>query len=801
MIRAKEHRMSSRKPHGHEDARLPVNVAGPQSGHLPPSFPPSPGYGYTTADFDQEMGGSEKSFKDYLDIVLSRIRLVIAVFVCVVIGTAIYTFTCTPLYTSEAVIEPEGVAPGGQGAGQEKSLYDKSVGNIPNQLEIFSTSRSLAEAFKQRMTFDEFPELKKPKKSWMDKVKESIPYVGSIFWERNNSANGASVEVAKGINVPVRAAAKTSKKSGLITVSMTAELPTLAQKMLRVYLEVYLERNLENRRAESMEAADWLKKELDEVNQKLIESQANLVTFTIENGIVDPRDGGIGAVMGIVNRTLEKRISSQEQKTHLSLLEKELQNKDSAEFLPSAGKTEYIGNLKGDLARLESEYTQMATVYSENYPKLRLMRKKIQFLKDRISSMEKDSIAAAKEFAEKEQQAIQESFQAASKEASRVQVLEAQYLTLKKEVDANLEFQKLLLKEYKQMHIKARTIGNNLRIIDPPSLPKSPSWPKTKLFMLVGSLLGLVGGIAAAFVANAFDDTIKHHTQVEKELGLRKLGVVPDIARVARLHDLDEDETNFEFVAHDKPKSPMSDAIRNVQTSIMLSNMNDPVRSFCVSSTLPGEGKTLVSVSLASVLTGGGSRKILLLDADMRKPRVHKAMGLDDPAPGLADVLNGLKTALDKAIRPHRVPGLFYITAGAIPPDPLALMIGEKFQLVMEELHERFDYIVVDSPPILGFSDTPMLATFVDGVILVVQPGRVVRGQLREAVSSILSVDGGRILGVVMNKADLAAAYGYYGYRYGGYLRYGLYGGYGGYGGRYYASYHYYSDSKPDSRS
>jgi polysaccharide biosynthesis transport protein len=789
--------MRKRRPNQGEDPYLPANVAPMQ--RTPVSQPQQvpAGYGYGYADFVQGMDESEKSFRDYLDIVLSRIRLVLLIFLSATVISAAYTFTRTPLYTSEAVIEPEtaqGVTVG------DKSLYDKSVGNLANQLEIFSSSRSLAEAFKMRITFEEFPELNSRKTSWRDGLVRRIPFVGSLFPETTEPVQAVNGMASPKLNVPVRASAKSSKKSGLLTVSMTAENPRLAQKMLDAYLDLYLKRNLENRRAESLEAADWLKKELDEVNKKLIESQTNLVSFTIDHGIVDSRDGGIGQVMSIVNRTMEKRIRSQENQDQLSMLEKEAQGQGATEHLPSSGKSEYIGKLKGDIAIMESEYTQMAAVYSENYPKLVLMKKKIKFLKDRILTMEKDSISAAKQFAEKEQQAVQQSLQAASKEASRVQVLEAQYLTLKKEVDTNLEFQKMLLKEYKQMHIKARTIGNNLRMIDSPTLPVTPSWPETTLFMLIGCLVGLVGGIAMAFVANAFDDTIKHHSELEKELGLRKLGVVPDMTRAAHLHNLDEESTDFEFVAHDKPKSPMSDAIRNVQTSIMLSNMDDPVRSLCVSSSVPGEGKTTVALSLATVLTVAGTRRVVLVDADMRKPRVHKALGLTEPGPGLADLLNGLKAPLDDVLRPHRIPGFFYITAGQIPQDPISLISGDKMQLLMDELHERFDYIVVDCPPILGFSDTPIISTYVDGVVLVVEPGKVMKGQVKDAVSSILSVDNGRILGVVMNKADMGTAYGYK-YRYGGYLRYGLYGRYGSYGryggrygGDYYGNYKYYSD-------
>jgi capsular exopolysaccharide synthesis family protein len=762
-------------------------------------------YGYGYGDFDRGMGDSEKTFRDYLDIVLSRIRLVAIVFAIVLAITVIYTLLQIPLYTSEAVLEPEGFG----GVGKESSLdrgersfYEKSVGIIPNQIEIFSSSKSLAEAFKKRMNFDEFPELKQGKTLISKKMAGWFSGLSAIFVGKSNPDSSQDDATTKNngqavINVPVLATAKISKKSGLITVSLIAESPRLAKKMLETYLDVYLGRNLENRRAESLEAADWLKKELDEVNEKLTQSQSALVSFTINNGIVDSRDGGIGQVMAMVNKTVESRIKSQESQTKLRLLEKEIQKRESEDFIPTGEKNEYIGKLKQDVAMMESEYAQMRVVYSENYPKLVMMKKKIKFLKDRILAMEKDSISASKELAEKEDQAVKQSFDVASIEASRVQVLESQYMTLKKEVDTNQEFQKLLLKEYKQMHIKARTIGNNLRMIDPPTQPTKPSWPKTKLNLLIGCLLGLVGGIASAFVANAFDDTFKHHSEIEKELGLKKLGVVPDVVKAAHLHNIDESSRDYEFIAHDKPKSPLSDAVKNIQTSILLSNMEDPVKSMMVSSTLPSEGKTLIAVSLATTLTRAGSKRVVLVDADMRKPRLYKALGLSETGSGLSDFLNGSNLPLENILHPHRVPGFFYITSGPIPPDPISLLTGERMKSLLDELNEKFDYVVIDCPPILGFSDSPILSTYVDGVVLVIQPGKVMKAQLKEAVHTILSLDGARILGVVMNKANVGDGYGYK-YRYGGYLgylRYGRYGGYGKYGGDYYSgNYKYYSD-------
>jgi len=740
-------------------------------------------------EYDQEFFGPEKSLRDYLEIVLSRLRLVVTIFLLVLAATALYTFTRIPLYTSEAIIEPAGY--GGKGRETQKDqsdapIYDKSVGVIANQIEIFSSSTSLKEAFKKKIMTEELPELQSITPSRWQQI---MSWFMDLVRDKPDNTTGA-VRKDTGFSLDdleVRAAAKPSTKSGLLTVSMTAETPRLAQKMLDLYIDLYLQRNLEARRAESIEAAQWLHSELEEIGTKLTSAQANLVAFSVEHGIVDARDGGIGQVMAVVNKAVENRIRTQETKTKLSLLEKEMDRREAGSYVTTGEPNEYIGKLKQDLAMMESEYAQSRVLYSENYPKLVLMNKKIKFLRDRIHMLEKQTVTAAKELAEKEEQAVTHSYKTSSEEAARVQVLEAQYQTLKKDVDANLEFQKLLLNEYNKMLIRARTITNNLRLIDPPSLPVKPSWPKKKLNLLVGTILGIVGGIGAAFIAHSLDDSVKHHSDLERELGLRNLGVVPDLVKSSKIHNVDAESAKLELIAYDKPKSPMSDAMRNVQVSIMLSNKEEPARSLCVSSSIPGEGKTLIAVSLATVLTSSGRHRVVLVDADMRKPRVHKALGISDEGIGLADLVNGERAPLDEVIRSYRIPGFFCITAGHIPEDPVSLLSGEKMQAVMQELQERFDYVVVDCPPILGFADTPIVSSYVDGLVLVVQPGKVVMGQVRQAVDAILSVDDANILGIVTNKADFGNGYGYR-YGYGGYLRYRSYGG------DYYGNYAYYSN-------
>ena len=563
---------------------------------------------------------------------------------------------------------------------------------------------------------------------------------------------------------------------------MDATSPAFANEMLRNYLNLYLEFNLEKRRKENLEASAWLKEELATVEKKLMESQAELVGFLIDNGIVASSTAtGVSPVMDLLNKTMDTHTKSREARLRMQAL-KEQKASDQGASLPKDVNTEYVGKLKEQAALFESEYSQMKGLYSADYPKMGMLNQKIKFLKERISEIEKGIVTSALNTAKKEESLFKGSVDLAKDEANRVKALDAQHLLLKKDVETNEEFHKIILKEYKENDIKARTINNNVRVVDLPSKPHKPRWPKKSLFLLIGSLIGLVGGIAAAFVVERLDNTVQTPEEIERDFKVRRLGIVPDLDDLKKLQGTELTATPYEFIAHGRPKSPMSDAIRNIQTSIFLSNAHRPVRCMVVSSPNPSQGKTLISVSIATVLCSG-DKKVVIIDADMRKPRIHRVFGHRDPGRGLSTLLGSKSSQVSHALRAHSIKGLFYITAGQAVSDHLPLLQSKNMTKLVDHLKRTFDYIIFDSPPILGFSDTPILCTYADGLIMVAKQGHVGRDELREAINETSSVTGCEILGVVLNKAHAPGAYGY-GYRYG--LRFGS--------GYYHGNYKYYSD-------
>ena len=640
-------------------------------------------------------------------------------------------------------------------------------------------SRSLAKALIAKMNLSDSPEFTSSK-GRLAGLRSAL-----LLWFRISNPQTNTKKALPSLNKLVtnvlgRVSVKPVKTSNLASVSMDATSPAFAPEMLRNYLDLYLEINLKKRRKESLEASAWLKEELAKVEKKLMESQADLVGFLIDNGIVvSSSETGVSPVMDLLTKTMEAHSKSREARLRMQALDAQKVSEQGA-VLPKDVNTEYIGKLKEQLALFEVEYSQMKGLYSPDYPKMKMLSQKINYLKDRIQEIEKSVVDSALDTAKKEETLFKGSVKSARDEANRVKALDAQHMLLKKDVETNEEFHKIILKEYKENDIKARTISNNARIVDTPTEPEAPCWPKKKLFLLIGGLMGLVGGIAAAFAVERLDNTVQTPEEIERDFNVRRLAIVPDLDTLAKAQGRELRNIPYEFVAHRRPKSPMSDAIRNIHTSISLSNADKPVRCMVVSSPNPAQGKTLISISVATVMCSG-HKKVVIVDADMRKPRVHQVFGHRDPGPGLSTLLGGFGPQISQAVHAHSIKGLFYITSGPPVEDHLSLLRSDRMKRLVDQLRRAFHYIVFDSPPILGFSDVPTLCTHADGLIMVAKQGHLGRDALREAINATSSVNGCEILGVVLNKAH---ASGEYGFPYFGYNRDYYYGNYRYYGDR-----------------
>ncbi|MBI5251631.1 MAG: polysaccharide biosynthesis tyrosine autokinase [Desulfomonile tiedjei] len=713
-------------------------------------------------DYDEE---PEKTIKDYIRVIYKRKRIVAIVFLAVVALTAVYTFTRVPIYRATATLEFD----------KENANSINNIGEslAPNwtQAEFFATqsgilkSRSMGEALQDKLDLSNSLEFKPEDPSFTSQL---INRMSSLFSPQSKPvlSSDRTKRDALAKATMDRISVKRESNSRLLNLSMDAKNPEFARKMLENYIEIYLDQNLRKRRVISQEAVAWLRGEQTKAEDKLVKSMASLVNFTNEHGIVSLEDAS-NHVLRFFNSTAEGLVKSKEHRVQLEALQKEGAT-DGLAILPSDLRQTDAQHLKEKLSLLEAEYMQMREIYSDDYPKVVMLKKQISFLKNRLAENEKVAVKAALETAKSQETLQQQAFELARKDAMNNNSLGVQYAVLKKEVETNEQIYKILLQKSKEMELNIQIIGNNISVIDPPITPVDPVKPNKALSLLIGSFLGLLGGMTAAFILEQVDNSIHTTEDIERNLNLPSLGVVPDIKKFRKLHGLNGSSSGHEFLAHNSPKAPVSEAIKNIKTSIFLSVPATSIGTLVVSSAVPQEGKTFISVSISSVLCSN-SKKVLIVDADLRRPRIGKVFGQPDNIPGLTTYLTQENAKLQSILHKSKIPGLYYVAAGPLPPNPVALLESERMLEFVNKCRRVFDFVIFDSPPVAGFSDARILSNKVDGVIMVVREGAVPLEVVRQSKSMITSANG-RILGVVLNMANGSSSY--YGNGYRGYYRY-----------------------------
>jgi capsular exopolysaccharide synthesis family protein len=276
-------------------------------------------------------------------------------------------------------------------------------------------------------------------------------------------------------------------------------------------------------------------------------------------------------------------------------------------------------------------------------------------------------------------------------------------------------------------------------------------------------LLGLAGGVGHAFLLETLDTTITTREQVEERLGLAFLGIIPSI------ENMTGDKERDLFV-HANPRSAAAECLRSIRTNLLFMSPEKPLKTIVVTSASPSEGKTTTATALAEVMADGGNR-VLLVDADMRRPQLHKVFEMSNEA-GLSSLILG-DGQLEDLIRPSQIPNLSVLTCGPIPPNPAELLHTDGFRRLLQAMAQRYDRVIIDSPPAGVVADAVVISTQVDGTLMVLKAGHTSRDQAVRAVRSILDVKG-RIFGAVLNDLDLTDQ------RYGQYYQYYRYGYYGG---------------------
>jgi capsular exopolysaccharide synthesis family protein len=338
-----------------------------------------------------------------------------------------------------------------------------------------------------------------------------------------------------------------------------------------------------------------------------------------------------------------------------------------------------------------------------------------------------------------------------------------QYKIMAREVETNKEIYQSLLQRTKEIESIIGVSSSNIHIVDKAMLPIKPFKPNVKLNLLLAIVIGLTGGMGLAFFLEYFTDTITNPDEISDRFHIPILGVAP-------LTKTDEFPVEHTFVKD--PRAPLSEAMRSTKMSIQLSGTASQAGSFVLTSTKPSEGKTTMAANLALAFAGGGER-VILVDADMRKPKLHKFFQCpeNDLSPGLSKFLAGMSSK--GLVCQNGISNVCFIPAGPIPPNPVELLASERFAMLIQNLTLRFDRVIVDGPPYLGFADSLVISRHLGGVVLVSSMGETTRDALLHFKKSVINSQG-KILGCIINKVNLSKRFGYQSYyKYYSYYSYG----------------------------
>ncbi|MGH9733673.1 MAG: GumC family protein [Candidatus Acidiferrales bacterium] len=703
----------------------------------------------------------ERHLLDYLVVLRKHQWLILTFLLTVVTVVTIATVKQKPIYQASGSVEIDKETQNQMQLPNEMTDWDEYMDTedyIETQTKILQ-SETLALQTIRTLDLGRYPE-----------------FGGSGQTMAFNGKSGAQRPAILGAFLG-RLSVKRVPDSRLIEVSFIAQDPQLAALVVNTHLRNFIEGNFRSKYDATTQASSWLSAELEELRMKVEKSENDRLAYERQNQIwqVDEKQNITTQKLADLSNAVTTA------QTDLATKQALYQMAASANVgaLPAIRDNPIVQDLLRRKSELAQQYTTALSQFGPNYPSVQHIAAQQRGVEQslvtaRNSAIEsiKDDYDTAREHVAILQQALDQQKAEANAMAEKL----VNYQMLQHDADANKQLYDGLLQKLKEADIAAGLRSSNIRIVDPALTPTTPAGPEKARNIALSLVIGLIGGIGLAVFREYLDNTVKSPDEIESLTGLPLLAVVPSLpssnghhrrlARSARdAAPPSAEPPKIELLSYAQPKSQISESFRGLRTSLLLSQAEHPPQVILVTSALPREGKTTAAANLGVTLAQLGDRT-LLLDSDLRKPGIRRALNL--PAGnevGLSSYLAGVCT-LDEVIAPHpTIKNLSALTTGPTPPSPADLLSSHRMREGIAELRRRFKFIVIDSPPVMAATDAVILSALTDGVLLVVRSGETPKEAFTRSRDVLASVKC-RMLGVVLNAVNAGAPDYYYSYRY-----------------------------------
>lgn len=717
---------------------------------------------------------------EYWRSITKRKWAILAFGLIVALLVGVVVFALTPIYRGTATVLIEAnknkvvsIEDVYSGIGQSREYFQTQVEIIKSR-EVAVRTISVLKLW----DFPEFDPRIKSKFQWQDFL-EALGVTEAVEpkeWTDTALADAVYLKFNKRLTIePVRL-------SQLAKISFESDSPALSATVANTIASTYIENDLDARYKMTKQASGWLQERLSSLKTKLDESERNLQNYREKTGIVDVKSaaqsGGGKQIEEVTQRLVDTRLRRAEAENAYNQIKSVGKNGDYSS-LPAVVRNSNVSEALKAQAEAERNMSEVAQRYGFEHPKYVAAEATLKSARDNVKRQVESvvgSVTREYEVAVGTERALEATLNSARGSIQNLNRKEFELGVLEREVESNRQIYDMFMKRAKETNVSGDLQSAVARVVDPAVVPTKPVKPQKSQIISIAFVLGLFIGVLVSLLLDRLDNTIKTTEDVEAKLKAPLLTTLP------LLDKGDTDRVASARLFLDSPKSIYSEAIRTARTGVLLSAIDVPNRILLVTSSLPGEGKTTFSINLA--LAHSQTKRTLLIDADMRRPAITKGLDLAPGFKGLSELVAGT-AVLDDCLQ--AVPGssLSVLGSGRIPPNPLELLLSQKFKATLDELASIFDIIVIDSPPVELVSDALVISAHATGVIYAVKAADTPYPLARKGLQRIRRAEG-EIMGVVLNRFDFKQAEKYYG-EYSGYGKYG-YGKYGykaGYGEAY----------------
>jgi capsular exopolysaccharide synthesis family protein len=790
----------------------PLSLPEPQDLERPKAAaPPAPLNPYTGyASYGDLDGSDENHFREYLRAVRKHLWLIIGITLIATAAAAVYVAQKPDIYTAQTRVQVDLESNPMSGATKsgtvvinspttDPAYFNTQLQNLTSQgllrrvvktLDLEHNQAFLRPSARQkRTTWQNLTRMvgleKRSDDEQKDKESNQLPLTGAVApaTAREDLVEAKRLDpfvnlLEAGLKIePVKEmrTSSYSKDTRLIDIKFTHADPQAAAKVVNAIADTFVLSNLEKKTETNASAGDFLQKRVAELQADIRNDEEKLVNYAKSHQILS-LDGSQNTVVERLAGLNQQLLQAENERKDAEAAYRAAQAPNAASALATKD-AKSLEDVESKLAELKQKRSQLLVSNTEEWPEVKetnqqiaALEKQLSDTKARATSVVTTNLETRYRQSLDRENAIRSDFNKQRGETLTQNEAAINYRIIQQEIETNKQLLDGLLQRSKENDVVLAGTPNNIYVVDYAVTPDYPIGPQRIRGVVMALMLSLAGGVGLAVFLEYMNDSVRSTEDVDRWLRLPSLGVIPTVGGMSKRRLLPS-RSLARVNGHDSPellvnvesRSALAEAYRHLRTSVLLSTAGHAPKSLLVTSSVPAEGKTTTAVNTALSLAQTGAH-VLLLDADMRRPRLHSIFGLGNHN-GLSTILSSdlSEAEMLSMISEHEATGLYILTSGAVPPNPAELIGSEQMRRLLKTLESSFTHVIIDSPPIGSFTDGVLAATLVDGVLLVIHSGKTSRSVARRARQLLQDV-GAKVFGVVLNNVNLRE-HDYYYYR------------------------------------